>query len=181
MPTRDFITVVEYDPRWPRMLEQEKARVAAALGPVVIDVEHFGSTAVPGLAAKPVIDLMVGVDQLGEHEAYGDLLTPLGYEWEAVDDADRWFFRRGNPRTHHVHVVEASGWHHWRYIAFRERLRADSRTAREYERLKRGLADKFSDHRVAYTESKSHFIRSTVLQELLKHPDLLAKWESRVW
>ena len=103
------VVVVDYDPRWPRQFEEEKARIVAALGDVmegVVAIEHVGSTAVPGLAAKPIIDIIPGVRDL----SYGGLciqpLERLDYEYLGeMGIPGRFYFRKGDPRTHHLHLV----------------------------------------------------------------------------
>lgn len=157
--------VVPYDPRWPVEFERERARIGAALGETAIRVEHNGSTAVPGLAAKPVIDIQVSVARLQPMNAYAPALTRLGYTHVPHDDdAFCPFFHRPAkwPHTHHVHVVEAGGAEERRTLAFRDYLRAHPDAAREYAALKERLAREFDGgdfaSREAYAEAKSGFI-----------------------
>jgi GrpB-like predicted nucleotidyltransferase (UPF0157 family) len=159
----DNVVIVSYDPRWPAVYEQEKARVLEALGRDVIDIEHIGSTAVPGLSAKPVIDILAGVAKLTPAPEYSRRLEPLGYQHVShADDAIRIFFRKGMPRTHHLHIVEYNSWEYWRHILFRDYLRDHPGTAWEYERLKLNLAGRYAAERATYTECKSSFIRSVI-------------------
>ena len=169
----DEITVVNYDPAWPVKFAEEAARLRAALGDdLVITVEHFGSTAVPGLSAKPIIDLLVAVRSLAVARQRGiPALKALGYAYWRDDPApDRLFFVKGlppnGPRTHHVHMVEPGVSHDPRLgqfaftdrLLFRDVLRADPEEAQRYEDLKRELAAQFPDDREAYTNGKTEYI-----------------------
>ena len=166
--TRDPITIVPYDPEWPRAFDRERVELAAALGALAVRIEHNGSTAVPGLAAKPIIDIQVSVERLQPMSAYRTRLAGLGYTHVPhADDACCPFFYRDAvpPRAryrHHVHVVEAGGEEERRTLAFRDRLRQDARAAREYETLKRELAARY-DGRTdgsmqSYVDGKTAFI-----------------------
>ena len=169
----DDIVIVDYDPLWPEQFAAEAARVQAALGDdLVITVEHFGSTAVPGLSAKPIIDLLVAVRSLPEVRQSGiSALESLGYSYWSDDPApDRMFFVKGlpphGPRSHHVHVVEPGVSQDPRLgefsfadrLLFRDVLRADPEEALRYETLKRELAAEFPDDREAYTNGKTSYI-----------------------
>ncbi len=175
----DEITLVEYDPRWPEQFAQEAERVRAALGEdKVVAVEHFGSTAVPGLSAKPIIDMLVAVRSLQEARGYAvPALGAMGYAYWPDDPApDRMFFVKGlppnGPRTHHVHVVEPSISYNPRLgefsftdrLLFRDYLRAHPDEARRYENLKSDLAARFPDDREGYTEGKTEYVYGVTLK-----------------
>jgi NAD-dependent deacetylase len=137
------VEVIDYDPEWPKLYAEEAARVREALGPAVKEVEHVGSTAVPGLAAKPIIDLTVGLRQLELTPAQIGAMQVLGYEYLGEHGLPgRLFFRReaAGRRTHHVHVVEWDG-DHWRsHRAFRDYLRSHPTEAADYAEEKRRIA-----------------------------------------
>jgi len=155
------IEIVEYDPQWLLLFEAERARVATALGAVVESIEHIGSTSVPNLCAKPIIDILVTVARLRNGELYVESLKGLGYTFfPALGNADRHMFGRGRPHSHHLHIVERGGEEHVRPLVFRNYLRAHPATAREYEALKRALAARYRDDRAAYNRGKTDFIRS---------------------
>ena len=122
-------------------------------------IEHVGSTAVPSLASKPILDIMVGVRRLREADHCIEPLVRLSYEYRGAAGAPgRLFFRKGDPRTHHLHIAEVGGGFWVDHLAFRDYLRTRPQTAREYARLKHELADRFRADRTAYTEGKSDFI-----------------------
>ncbi|MCA1749067.1 MAG: GrpB family protein [Parasphingopyxis sp.] len=166
MPTDD-VTIVEPDSRWPRRFEEERARLETAIAPEErLAIEHFGSTAVPGLAAKPIIDILLAVPDLdAARAAFPGRLAPLGYVfWADNPKRDRLFFVKGMPphgrgRTHHVHVCERPG-EMWDRLAFRDWLRSHPTDARLYEQLKRDAATRFPTDREAYTAAKDEFIGS---------------------
>lgn len=155
------VLVIEYEREWPRRYEEEEGRIVAALGELAVGIEHVGSTAVPGLGAKPIIDIMVGVARLEDGERCVGPLERLGYEYRGeAGIPGRLFFGKGRPRTHHVHVTEHGSDFWERLLLFRDFLRAHSRMAAEYHNLKKELAARYRSDREAYTEAKTHFIRS---------------------
>jgi GrpB-like predicted nucleotidyltransferase (UPF0157 family) len=160
------IVVADYDPDWPRMFEQERARLSAALGPLVLIIEHIGSTAVPGLAAKPIIDLLVGVQSLTEAESRSiETLSAMGYAYFPEYKSwlpDELFFRKGIPWTHHAHVMEPSNPRWESLLLFRDYLRAHSDAARAYATLKRDLAVTFRDDIAAYRTAKNDFVADVI-------------------
>ena len=138
-----MIEIVPYDPGWPAAFQAEAARLRAALEGVALRIDHHGSTAVPGLSAKPVIDIQVSVATLQPLSAYAVTLEALGYTHVPhPDDSFCPFFHRPLhwPHSHHVHVVERGGREERRTLAFRDYLRGYPDVAREYEALKRVAA-----------------------------------------
>jgi GrpB-like predicted nucleotidyltransferase (UPF0157 family) len=163
------IEVVPYDPGWPDAFEQEALRLRTALGTLALRVDHNGSTSIPGLAAKPVIDIQVSVASLQPLAEYGDRLESIGYvHVPHEDDSFCPFFHRPRrwPHSHHVHVVESGGLEERRTLAFRDYLRDHAGAAREYERLKHSLAEELgtssSESREAYARGKTRFIERIV-------------------
>ena len=157
------VVIVPYNPEWSREFEQERARLEKAFASTSIVIEHIGSTAVPGLAAKPVIDIMVGVAALSEAEARIESLRAHGYEYVPAYEAQlphRRYFRKplAEPRTHHVHCV-LRGSSFWEdQLVFRDYLRAHPAAKEAYATLKRDLASRYAADREAYSEGKSEFI-----------------------
>jgi GrpB-like predicted nucleotidyltransferase (UPF0157 family) len=159
------LEIVPYDPSWPAAFAAERERLSQALGALAIRIDHHGSTAVPGLDAKPVIDIQVSVRSLVPLERYRTPLEQVGYAHLAhADDAFAPFFHRPSswPHTHHVHVVQAGGEEERRTLAFRDYLRSHAAVAAEYAALKRRLARAHSgagpESREAYAEAKSEFV-----------------------
>lgn len=157
------IRVVEYDLEWPDAFEREAARIRAAAGEHLVALEHIGSTAVPGLPAKPIIDLLGGTDTLAGADACVDPLERIGYEYvPELEDAmpDRRYFRKtaADRHTHHLHVVPADSGFFDRHLRFRDYLREHPRAAERYAELKRELAAEHRHDVAAYTEGKAEFV-----------------------
>lgn len=162
-----MIRIAAYDPGWPVQFEAERERLRSALGAMALRIEHNGSTAVPGLAAKPIIDIQVSVAALQPADAYKAPLERAGYTHVPHDDdAFAPFFHKPAawPHTYHVHVVQAGSAEERKTLAFRDYLRAHPGMAREYEQLKRTLAERFAGDdatsREAYAEAKTAFIEA---------------------
>ena len=160
------VLIVPYDPQWPILYEHERESIAGAMRDAILGIEHFGSTAVPGMPSKPVIDILVLVAQLDPVAAYAGPLKLLGYEYLDLQDlpAEHIFLHKGSPRTHHLHIVPRGSHEHRRHIAFRDYLRTHPETAREYAELKLALAVKFCYERENYTNAKTDFIRAIEAQ-----------------
>lgn len=153
--------LADYDPRWPELFQNESSLIEAALGDRAIEIQHIGSTSVPGLRAKPIIDILVAVDSFEPVKAYCAQLEPIGYHYQTHEnDAERLFFWKGQPRTHHLHLVEFATWEHQRHILFRDYLRNHADIARLYEGIKQDLSVAFKSNRPAYTKGKTAFIKS---------------------
>ena len=161
---RPPIEVVDYDPEWPTMFEAEAARLREALGDVAVRIEHVGSTSVPGLAAKPNVDIQVSVPDVHDRDAYAGPLAAIGYEH--VPDPqfpDYPFFGWPSaraPRTFNLHVCQSGTEMERRHLAFRDRLRSDPAARVEYAALKRELALKHGNDIEGYNADKDAFIKA---------------------
>ncbi len=158
------VEIDEYDPAWPTAFQAEARRIEETVGPIAMRIEHIGSTSVPGLAAKPVIDIQVSVGQVTPLDAYSGMLVELGYTHvslpEPGDDVYPFFLRPASwPTTHHVHVCECGGIEERRHLLFRDWLRQHPEDRQAYEDLKRRLAAELDDV-FAYSEGKTAFIRA---------------------
>jgi len=168
--------MVAYDPRWPQRYDDEEVFLRSVLPRDLIgDVQHIGSTAVPGLSAKPVIDVQVEVNDLERvrHEVVPVLLE-AGYEfiWRPTigehEPFYAWFLKRdsGGRRSHHIHMVKPDTASEAR-VLFRDHLRTNLEDAQAYERIKQDLAAKHGNDRVAYTKGKTEFVEAIVAKALL--------------
>lgn len=166
--TQENIAIVPYDPAWPRLFAEEKQHLLSCLPKTLLGrIEHFGSTAIPNLAAKPIVDMLVEVASLEETKSIiVPLLEAQGYDyfWRPTwgDDGEpfyAWFIKRdaAGKRTHHIHMVE-SDFEHWDRLLFRDYLIQHPDVAEEYASLKLCLAEKYPNDRVAYTQAKTDFI-----------------------
>jgi GrpB-like predicted nucleotidyltransferase (UPF0157 family) len=158
----DPVTIVPYDPRWPALFDTEAVRLSRALGETAIRIEHVGSTAVPGLAAKPVIDIQISVPVLEPATPYAGPLDALGYgNWRDVHDPDHRFCR-DDPRRHHIHLVIAGSAMESDRPLFRDFLKVHSEVRRSYAEFKTGAAVAFGHDRDRYTAAKEEFIESVM-------------------
>jgi GrpB-like predicted nucleotidyltransferase (UPF0157 family) len=165
-PTSDAaIEVKPYDPAWPKTFAHEREILKPLLAQwLVADIEHVGSTAVPGLVAKPVIDILAAVESLEASRGVIQIVSAAGYMYYPYKAEEMHWFCKPSPahRTHHLHIVPRSSAMWRENLAFRDALRRDSELAANYGRLKLELAQRFRHDREAYTEAKSSFIRSAI-------------------
>ncbi len=158
---RSTVDLVEYSAAWPVEFSLERDALADALGETALVIEHIGSTAVPGLVAKPTIDIAVGVRAIDELVRSREALERLGYEWRTGFHDDHRFLRKivGDERTHHLHVIVYPSREFDDWIAFRDHLRAHPEAARAYADAKQTLAKRFHDDRGGYGEAKTEIVR----------------------
>lgn len=161
----EAIEIVDYDPRWPAGGEQEKRELQTLLARMCEgEVEHIGSTSVPGLPAKPILDLMARIDSFDHMEEIAAILAPFHWHYVSPEldgrEYRRFFVKvREGKRTAHLHLM-LPGEPRWeRQLSFRDRLRLNPHWKAEYARLKRSLASQFAHDREAYTEAKADFIQ----------------------
>lgn len=168
----EVVRVVPWDPAWAAQFEAERERLRHALDGVVVAVHHVGSTAVPGLAAKPILDLLLEVSDLTSLDARAGAVEALGYT--AMGEygiPGRRYFRRDDAqgvRTHHVHAFRACDEHVARHLAFRDHLMAHPAVAREYAALKLALAARHPADSRAYSGAKDAFVREHLTRALTR-------------
>jgi putative glutamine amidotransferase len=161
--------IVDYDPSWPQMFDAEAAAIHAELGAVAERIEHVGSTSVPGLAAKPTIDMQISVERMSPRERVVVPLENLGYTLVAdATDPDHEFFKKeiDGVRTHHVHVCPVGSDWEYRHLAFRDHLRSHPEDAVRYAELKRRLAERHPNDIMAYIEAKRPFVTEILRRAL---------------
>ena len=159
------VRLVPYDPAWPQQFAAESEVIRGLIGPWITGgIHHVGSTAVPGLAAKPVIDIQVGVADLVSARPCIEALVPAHYVWAPYrPDVMLWFCKPGFAhRTHHLHLVPTASPRFADVLAFRDLLRANPDEAADYLALKRRLAEVHAQDREAYTDGKSEFVAGAV-------------------
>ena len=162
--TRSPIVIAEHDPGWPALFERLAEPVRSAVAGLGAHVEHVGSTAVPGLAAKPIIDIDVVVRMAVDVPEAIERLRALGYLYQGdkgITGREAFLWPPG-ASVHHLYVVVEDGEPHRNHIGFRDRLRRDPCMAEEYAALKRGLADEHGADRLGYTEAKTAFVERTL-------------------
>jgi GrpB-like predicted nucleotidyltransferase (UPF0157 family) len=167
-PAGEPIRIAPYDPEWPAQFDRERDLLRGAIGTWIVgDIHHVGSTAVPGLDAKPIIDILVGVEDLTTSRACFEPLAELEYLYAPYLSKEMHWFCKPDPsrRTHHLHLVPRDLPRYRDELAFRDQLRSNPEKARDYAELKHQLAARFECDREGYTDAKADFIELT-----LRHP-----------
>jgi GrpB-like predicted nucleotidyltransferase (UPF0157 family) len=154
------VRLAPHTARWAELYREEEAGLRAALEGVLIDIQHYGSTSIPGIHAKPILDILVAVRSREEVLERQPQLQALGYGYvPGAGVPGHHVYGKGEPRTHLLHVVEHESPNWSENLWFRDRLRADPALAAEYDALKLRLAEAHSHNRARYTEEKSAFIQ----------------------
>lgn len=162
---RGTVQLVPYNPKWKENFEKEKQCLQKALGDLVIGIEHVGSTAIPGIFAKPVIDIAIIVKSIKLPDKLIKLLENLRYEYKQDDDVPgRLFFTKGpeNKRTYYIHVVKLKSKQWKNLVLFRNYLLKSKAVARQYNELKNKLAKNYALDRKSYTSGKDKFIKTVI-------------------
>jgi len=162
---RKKVRLFSYNPVWEKLYKGEEKLLRSVIGKYVLDIQHVGSTSIPGAKAKPIIDIAVGVKNLKNGEKCIKSLKQSGYEYKhSAGIKGRHFFAKGSEknRTHYIHIAKLNGRFWKNCILFRDYLRKHKRTVKEYNELKEKLAKKYKDDRDTYTAEKDSFIRGII-------------------
>ena len=162
------VTIVPYDPRWPHLFAEQGTAMRQALGSVALRIDHIGSTSVPELDAKPIIDLQVSVADLRDLDAYRVPLEGLCFVFRSDNPelTKRYFREAPGARRTHIHVRQAGSWSEQFALLFRDYLRTHGDDARWYAAIKYELAEQYREDRHGYTEAKAPY-----LWEIMKKAD----------
>ena len=171
------IIIEEYDPQWPKSFEGIRSRLEPAIGRFAAAIEHVGSTAVPGLAARPIIDIDVLLKANDDLTHLVDKVSALGYRREGTAGiAEREAFQSpGHDIRHHLYICASDRQEFLRHLALRDYLRRHPSDANEYARLKRSLSGRFSTDPEAYTQAKSEFIEGVLRRARVEIPELFSR------
>lgn len=162
---KNVVRLAPYSPEWPMLFEKEKARLSDSLRLLDHVVEHIGSTAVPGLHAKPVLDIMIGLPNLQEMEAADAELVKLGYEAKGEKGVPgRLFLTLGDPCLYHVHLTQLHSAFWYEHLLFRDSLRQQETVASNYLAIKIRLAQAYPNDRDSYTRGKADFIEHVIAE-----------------
>ena len=156
----DKVVIVSYDPEWPELFARLAASLREVLGDVALRIDHIGSTSIPGLAAKPVIDVQISVLSLEPLDAFRIPIESVGFVFRDnnPDLTKRYFREREGKRRTHIHVRRLGIWAEQSVLLFRDFMRAHAKVAKRYAALKVCLAEEYRDDRAGYTDAKSPFI-----------------------
>jgi len=171
------ISVVDYDSAWPALFDAESKLLHRTLGHAAHAIHHIGSTAVPGLAAKPIIDILLEVTALDALDALNQRMESIGYsaKGEFGIPGRRYFQKGGDDRTHHLHAFARGDFNLARHLAFRDYLRGHPEVAREYGELKRAVAKTCENDIGRYCDGKDAFVKnieSIAIRENAPNPTL---------
>lgn len=169
---RGKVALMPHNPEWDNIFQSEKKRLLKALGKTVLDIQHVGSTAIPNISAKPIIDIAILVTSLGETGKRGGLMEKLGYYKKKEERKDRLLFIKGpeEDRMVYVHIGDGSSDEVREMILFRDHLLQNPAVAEEYMRMKQKLAGKYPHDRESYTAAKGEFIKQ-MLQVFKKNEE----------
>jgi GrpB-like predicted nucleotidyltransferase (UPF0157 family) len=161
--TRGEVLLLPHNEEWHRLVDAERTQLVDAAGGQILSVEHIGSTAVCGISAKPILDIMVGIPEFLPQLPFREALEKLGYEYKGENGIpERHYFGKGEPRSIHLNIVRFGGDFWLSHIAFCDYLKQNSDATREYERLKLSLAERFPNDRESYTNGKVKFIKKVL-------------------
>jgi GrpB-like predicted nucleotidyltransferase (UPF0157 family) len=164
---RGTVRLVRHSSGWRRSFETEKRKIRKIFGEDSIDVQHIGSTAIPGILSKPIIDIVLVVPSLKRAKCYVKDLSECGYELTKDDSRkERLFFTKGpeEKRTHHLHIGRIGSGYAENMIIFRDFLLKHKEIAKKYDELKKTLAEKYQNEREKYTEKKKNFVEKIVMR-----------------
>lgn len=156
--------VVEYDEQWPKIFQDEKELISSTIGNVIIDIQHIGSTAIPQISAKPIIDIAVLIPSLDDAEKYIEPLKSIGYQFfKDRSSVERLFFVKGEPPKYHLSLAQPEKFSYWkRQILFRDYLRQHHDWALKYEAIKKSLMEIHPDGRQQYSDGKKEFVNKVL-------------------
>lgn len=153
------VRLVPYTGEWKRLFEEERTLLQTAIGQYVLDIQHVGSTSIPGMVAKPILDIGIAVTSFEEARVCISPVEQLGYEYKGEFGIPRRrYFVKGDPRTHHIHMNEMGSLDWENQVLFRDYLMQHPESAEEYAALKMELAQRYSTDREAYLDGKAPFI-----------------------
>lgn len=156
---KGIVRLAQYSPEWKTLYEKEERLLKDLIGKCIIDIQHIGSTSIPNMIAKPIIDIGIAIADFEEGKRCIEPIESLGYEYKGENGIPkRHYFVKGDPTTHHLHIVEIDSAEWKKNITFRDALRKNENLAKEYAELKLSLAEKFKYDRVAYTDGKTDFV-----------------------
>ena len=158
-----IVKLIPHHVEWRRLFEEEESRLQAAVGNYVLDIQHVGSTSIPGIPAKPILDIAIAIENFEEAVICIHPLRQLGYEYKGENGIPRrHYFQKGDPRTHHIHMNEYGSRDWENQILFRDYLIRHPRTAEAYAKLKLELASQFRTDRERYLQGKAPFIEQVL-------------------
>jgi len=166
---RHTVKLVPHDDSWSIIFEETKKELLNLIGHLILDIQHVGSTSIKNIKAKPIIDVVILVDNLNVINQMINILEKNGYEYrgDGGDDGGYLFVKCSEPdiRTNHIHIVQKNDIQWDNYLYFRDKLNSDQQIAKQYNNLKEQLENKYKDNRKEYTKAKNDFINKVVMNK----------------
>lgn len=161
---RGTVKLVPHNPGWDKLFQAEKAKLLVALGELVVDIQHVGSTAIPTIPAKPIVDIAVLVKSLEKVKGYVGKMEALGYRKKQENRPERLFFTKGPEKNRivYLHMGDENTYYIKDMVVFRDHLIQNPAEAKKYAELKEGLAERFADNRAPYTAAKEKFVQEVL-------------------
>ena len=160
---RGELRVSPYREEWKNLFEIEKKNIEKAIGDYIEDIQHVGSTSIPGMPAKPILDIAIAVKDFEEARVCIKPLCDRGYTFKGENGIPRrHYFLKGEPCTHHIHMLEKDSEEWEKLILFRDYLRSNQKTAEEYKKLKRNLSERHREDRKVYQAAKTDFVAAVI-------------------
>ncbi len=161
---RNIVILAPYTPEWAKLFVEEKNLLQTLIGKYVMDIQHIGSTSIPEMIAKPIIDIGISIVEFEKGKECIKLIESLGYKYKGENEIPRrHYFVKGDTRTHHIHMLEYNSEEWKNHIIFRDFLIKNPQIAKKYIQLKKELAKKFRNDRLSYSNGKSEFIEHILM------------------
>lgn len=156
---RGMVYLCPWTPKWKEEFENEAELIRKLIGGFILDIHHIGSTSVEGLAAKPIIDIAITLEKFDDGLKCIDSLESIGYSYKGVNVLpERYYFNKGNPRTHQIHMYEKKCQYFKEHLIFRDILIKNKEIREAYKKIKYKLADENKTNKIEYTKAKTDFI-----------------------
>lgn len=166
---KGFVRLLPHNEAWHQLFEEERARLLGVIGENVTAIEHIGSTSVCGISAKPILDIAIAINDKSSGEKCAAPLEEIGYEYRGENGIEgRFYFVKGEPRTHHLHLLLSDSVELRNHLFFRDYLLQNPAVAEEYDKLKNEMAKKFPENRNAYLEGKADFVEKILKRSVKK-------------
>ena len=170
---RRELLVFPYREEWKTLFEKEKRDLEEAIGDYIEDIQHVGSTSIPGMPAKPILDIAIAVKDFEEARICIEPLCKMGYTFKGENGIPRrHYFLKGEPCTHHIHLLEKDSEEWEKLILFRDYLRTHQNTAEEYKKLKRHLSERHREDRKVYQAAKTDFVEAVIRKSPESRPNI---------
>ena len=157
------VFLCDYTDEWAKEYDRESEKILDSIGRYVASIHHIGSTAVPGLKAKPIIDIAIELFRFEDGFLCIEPLSNVGYKHRIIPELpERHYYSKGNPRTHQIHMYKPKSEYLWEHLQFRDKLRVNADLAKNYQEIKEKLIETYGQDKLAYADAKTEFVKSVI-------------------